>query len=95
MYGPLIQVMTLAKFNSLSVADRHILIKASYAGAVAQRKFSNDNERKFLADMKKKGMQINEVDIAPFRAKVRPAIEKEFVEKNGDEWLKRINAIVK
>ena len=92
MYGPLIQIMNLPKFKSLSAKDQKIVLKASYAGAVAQRKYSNDNEAKFLVEMKSKGMQINEVDIAPFRDKARPAIEKEFVEKNGDVWLKKINA---
>lgn len=92
MYGPLIQIMNLPKFKSLSAKDQKIILKASYAGAVAQRKYSNENEAKFLVEMKDKGMQINEVDIAPFRDKARPAIEKEFVEKNGDVWLKKINA---
>lgn len=92
MYGPLIQIMNLPKFKSLPAKDQKIILKASYAGAVAQRKYSNDNEAKFLVEMKDKGMQINEVDIAPFRDKARPAIEKEFVEKNGDVWLKKINA---
>ena len=27
-----------------------------------------------------------------FRDEARPAIEKVFVEKNGDVWLKKINA---
>lgn len=92
MYGPLIQVMTLEKFKALSGQAQKIILKASHAGAVAQRKYSNDNAAKFIAEMKQKGMQVNTVDIAPFRDKVRPAIEQEFVEKNGDEWLKKINA---
>ena len=92
MYGPLIQIMTLEKFKKLPAKDQNIILKASYAGAVAQRKYSNDNAAKFIAEMKQKGMQVNEVDITPFRAKARPAIEKEFVEKNGDAWLKKINA---
>lgn len=92
MYGPLIQIMNLEKFKSLPAKDQSIILKASYAGAVAQRKYSNDNAAQFIADMKQKGMIVNEVDIAAFRSKVRPAIEKEFVEKNGDAWLKKINA---
>ena len=92
MYGPLIQVMNLKKFNSLSDKDQKILSKASYAGAVAQRKYSNDNAAKFIAEMRQKGMQVNEVDISAFRVKVRPEIEREFVQKNGDDWLKKINA---
>lgn len=91
MYGPLIQVMNLEKFKAMPATDQEILLKASYAGAVAMRKFSNDNEVKFLQEMEAAGMQINEVDQAPFRDKVRPTIEKLYVEKNGDEWLKKIN----
>ena len=45
--------------------------------------------------MKAKGMQVNEVDIKPFRDKVRPEIEKEFIAKNGDAWLKKINGLLK
>jgi len=94
MYGPLIQVMNLEKFKSYSAKDQKILLKASYAGAVAMRKFSNDNAAKFLEEMKQKGIAINEVDTKPFRAKMRPVIEKEFVAKNGDVWLKKINASI-
>lgn len=92
MYGPLIQIMNLEKFNSFPKETQDILLKASYAGAVAQRKFSNENEAKFIADMKAKGVAVNDVDGAPFRDKVRPTIEKQFIAKNGDEWLKKINA---
>jgi tripartite ATP-independent transporter DctP family solute receptor len=92
MYGPLIQVMNLQKFNALPKATQEILLKASRAGAVAQRKFSNDNEAKFIAEMKAKGVVVNEPDTAAFRAKSRPAIEQEYVAKNGDAWLKKINA---
>lgn len=91
MYGPLIQVMNLKKFESLSPENQKILLKASYAGAVAQRKYANDNEAKFLEEMKKYGMIVNEVDTTAFRAKVRPTIEEQFVAKNGGEWLKKIN----
>ncbi len=92
MYGPLIQIMNIEKFKAMSPETQAILLKASHAGAVAQRKFANDNETKFIEEMKKFGMIINEVDPVPFRDKVRPTIEKQFVEKNGDEWLKKINA---
>ena len=95
MYGPLIQITNLAKFNALPEKQQKILLKASHAGAVAQRKFSNDNEAKFLADMKAKGVIINEVDITPFRAKARPVIENEYVAKNGNAWLKKINTSLK
>ena len=79
----------------MSKSHQEILLKAAHAGAVAQRKFSNENEARFIADMKAKGMQVNEVDIKPFRDKVRPEIEKEFIAKNGDAWLKKINGLLK
>lgn len=91
MYGPLIQVMNLEKFKSYSAQDQKILLKASYAGAVAQRKFSNENAAKFLDEMKQKGLAVNEVDTKPFRDKMRPVVEKQFVGANGDAWLKKIN----
>ena len=95
MYGPLIQITNLEKFKAMPKKTQDILLKASYAGATAQRKFSNDNETKFIADMKAKGVAVNEVDQKPFREKARPIIEQEYVAKNGDAWLKQINASLK
>lgn len=94
MYGPLIQVMNLEKFKVMPKKTQDILLKASYAGAVAMRNFSNDNAAKFVEDMKQKGMAVNEVDTKPFREKMRPIVELPFVEKNGDAWLKKINAML-
>lgn len=91
MYGPLIQVTNLQKFNAMPKAQQEILLRASYAGAVKMRKYSNENEQKFLVEMKKKGMRINDVNTELFREKMRPPIEKAYVEKNGDLWLKKIN----
>jgi tripartite ATP-independent transporter DctP family solute receptor len=95
MYGPLIQIANLEKFKALPKRTQSILLRASRDGAAAQRKFSNDNETKFIADMKAKGVAVNEPDTAPFRAKARPIIEKEYVARNGDAWLKKINASIK
>ena len=92
LYGPLIQVMNLKEFKSLNKAQQDILLKASYAAAVGMRKFSNDSEAKFLEEMKAKGLQVNEVDPKPFKDKMRPEIEKDFIEKNGNDWLKKISA---
>ncbi|WP_386686872.1 TRAP transporter substrate-binding protein [Lonepinella sp. MS14437] len=94
MYGPLIQVMNLEKFNAMPKETQDILLKASYAGAVKMRQFSNENAAKFIQDMKQKGMKINEVDTGLFREKMRPLVEKPYIEKNGDAWLKKINASI-
>ncbi|MEE7535539.1 DctP family TRAP transporter solute-binding subunit [Klebsiella huaxiensis] len=94
MYGPLIQVMNSVTFTSLSKPQQDILLSASYAGAVATRNFSNENEAIFLAQMKRAGLQVNDVDPKPFREVMKPAIEHEFIDKNGDDWLKKINAML-
>jgi len=94
MYGPLIQVMNHARFISLEKQEQDILLSASLAGAVATRNFSNENEAMFLEEMKRAGLQVNEVDAKAFREVMKPAIEHEFIAKNGDEWLKKINAML-
>lgn len=95
MYGPLIQVMNLPKFNALSPEMQKVVLDASYGGAVTQRQYANSNEELFIEKMKAAGLIVNEVDSGPFRAKVRPPIEKEFIRKNGDAWLKKIDVILK
>jgi tripartite ATP-independent transporter DctP family solute receptor len=92
LYGPLLEVMNLRTFNSLNAQQQEILFKAAYAGALAMRSFSNDNETRFLEEMKARGLQVNEVDTKPFKEKMRPAIEQDFIEKNGDDWLQKIYA---
>ena len=94
MYGPLIQVMNQDLFSSLSMLQQDILLRASFAGAVATRTFSNQNEARFLDEMKSSGLQVNEVDPQPFREKMRPAIEHDFIAQNGGEWLEKINAVL-
>lgn len=94
MYGPLIQVMNSIRFASLDKQEQDILLNASFAGAVATRNFSNGNEATFLEEMKRAGLRVNEVDPKPFREAMKPAIERDFIEKNGDEWLNRINAMI-
>ncbi len=94
MYGPLIQVINRDLFNALDKRDQDILLRASYAGAVATRQFSNENEAAFLEEMKQAGLQVNDVEPDAFRRAMRPAIERDFTEKNGDLWLNKINAIL-
>ncbi|MDR0485343.1 MAG: DctP family TRAP transporter solute-binding subunit [Elusimicrobiota bacterium] len=95
IYGPLIMIMNKASFDSLTKEQQDIMITASKAGAAAQRKFIKDNEAKFSAEMQKAGMEIIEVDPAPFRNKVRPTIEKDYIKQNGNAWLKKIESLKK
>lgn len=94
MYGPLLQVMNLRMFNAMPPQDQACLLKASWAGAVATRTFSNDNEARFLAEMKASGLQVNEVEPTAFRDVMRPVIEDDFITRNGDAWLKKITTVL-
>lgn len=93
IYGPLIMVMNKAKFDAMPADLQKILLDAAKAGAQAQRKFIADNEAKFIDEMKKAGMEIIEVDAKPFRDMIRPVIEKDYVDQNGDAWLVKIESM--
>ena len=93
IYGPLIMVMNKAKFDAMPADLQAILLDAARAGAQAQRKFIADNEQKFMDEMTASGMEILEVDTKPFRDLVRPTIEKDFIDKNGDAWLVKIESM--
>lgn len=95
MYTPMIQVMTLRTFNGFSEKDRDILVRASRAGAAAQRNFARENDAEFLVKMKAQGVQVNEMSPQArdeFRASIRPAMEALYIAQNGDAWLRAIQA---
>jgi len=94
-YGPLIQVINRDRFNAMASEEQDIIMKASLAGAVATRQFSNENEAAFLEEMKQAGLEVNEVDPRAFREAMRPAIERDFIAQNGDLWLNKINAMLR
>jgi len=92
LYGPLLAVMNLSSFESATAAQQEIVLAAAGAGARATRTFSNDNEALFLAEMKASGLQVNAVDAQPFKDRMRPASERDFIAQNGKDWLQKIEA---
>lgn len=93
LYGPLIMIMNKAKFDSLPEDMQKLLVAAARIGARAQRQFIVDNEAGAIAEMQKAGMEVNEADAKLFRDMLRPTIERDYVEKNGDDWLVRIESL--
>ena len=91
-YSPIIVVMNKAKFDAMPANYQKILVDAAREAAQYQRDLNAQNEAQIIAGLKKAGMQVDVVDMAPFRAIVSEPVRKAFTEKNGPELLKAIEA---
>lgn len=93
-YTPLIVVMNKAKFDSLSLELQTALIEAAQEAGQYQRELNVKNEQEIVTNLRKAGVEvIEQVDNAPFKAKIEAEVRKAFIEKNGDELIKAIDAL--
>ncbi len=94
VYSPLVFVMNLNKFKSLSKADQKLFMKAAEIASNYERKWNRDNNAGFLAHLKKMGMIIDEhPDVNSFRKKIAPIYDdarKTINKKLVDELLNAI-----
>ena len=91
-YTALVVVMNKAKFDALKPEFQKVLLEESASAAVLQRKMNAESETAAIAQLRAKGMQVNETpDIASIRAVVKDEVRKMYVEKNGDAVLKAID----
>jgi tripartite ATP-independent transporter DctP family solute receptor len=92
-YTALVVLMNKAKFDSLKPEYQKILLEEAAAAATFQRKLNTDNEAAALAQLRAKGMQINEhPDVASIRKVVKDETRQLYVQKNGDTVLRAIDA---
>lgn len=95
-YTPLIVVMNKAKFDGLSPALQGAILEAAKEAGAYQRKLNLDNEKGIIEKMQKAGIQVIEtVDTKPFKAAIESEVRKAFIEKNGDDLVKQIDALAK
>ncbi|HEH9707672.1 TRAP transporter substrate-binding protein [Pasteurella multocida] len=95
-YTPLIVVMNKAKFDGLSPALQSAILEAAKEAGAYQRKLNLDNEKGIIEKMQKAGIQVIEtVDTKPFKAAIESEVRKAFIEKNGDDLVKQIDALAK
>ena len=88
-YTALVVLMNKAKFDALKPEYQKILLEEAAAAAGYQRKLNADNERSAIAQLRAKGVQVNEQpDIASIRAVVREETRQLYVQKNGDAVLR-------
>jgi TRAP-type transport system periplasmic protein len=91
-YSPLIVVMNKAKFDAMPANYQKILVDAAREAAQYQRELNMQNEARIIDGLKKAGMQVDQVDMTPFRKIVYEPVRKRFAEKNGMELLSAIDA---
>jgi tripartite ATP-independent transporter DctP family solute receptor len=91
-YSPIIVVMNKAKFDAMPANYQKILVDAAREVAQYQRELNAQNEAQIIAGLKKAGMQVEQVDMAPFRAIVSEPVRKAFAQKNGADLLNAIEA---
>lgn len=90
-YSPLAMVMNDKKFQSLSEADRKIIVESARDAVAKQREMNIAKEEGMIAELEKEGMKVNrDVDAAAFQTAVRQVWDG-FTKANGD---KLVNAIV-
>jgi TRAP-type transport system periplasmic protein len=93
-YTASVVVMNKARFDALKPEFQQILLQEATHAAVFQRELNAKGEDSALAELKKNGMQIVEKpDVESMKKIVAGETRKIFVEKNGDELLKAIDAL--
>ena len=92
-YTPLVVIMNKARFDALKPEFQKVILEEAASAASFQRKLNADGEKDAIAQLRAKGMQINEnPDIASIRKVVRDETRKLYIEKNGDAVLKAMDA---
>jgi TRAP-type transport system periplasmic protein len=90
VYSPAVILMNKAKWDALSAADRQAFTDAAREAVKANRARIDDDERRAVADLRAKGMNVSEnVDKAKFQAQLAP-VYADFAKRFGQENIDRI-----
>jgi tripartite ATP-independent transporter DctP family solute receptor len=81
-----VPVMDMTKFSSYSPEVQKVLLDTAKEAANYQRELMYEYEDQSVAQLKERGMAVNEVDNAAFVAAVKPIWDR-FVAKYGDEGV--------
>jgi tripartite ATP-independent transporter DctP family solute receptor len=93
VYSPALLIVSPALWNKLSDADKAAFREAGKAGAAAQRKKVNDDERDGIAQLRAGGMEVvTNVDGNAFRNAMTP-VWSEFAKQYGADNIKRIQDV--
>ena len=86
--------MNKAKFDALSPELQTAILESAKEAGQFQRDLNVKNEQEIIEKLRKHGVEVTEkVDTAPFKAIIADQVRKSFVEKHGDELLKKVDAL--
>jgi len=90
VYSPALILMSKAKWDKLSAADKQAFAEAAKEAVKANRARIDDDERKVVAELKAHGMTVvDNVDKARFQAALAPTFA-EFGKKFGQQNIDKI-----
>jgi tripartite ATP-independent transporter DctP family solute receptor len=88
-YAPNIIVMSMRTWNKLTPEQQAIVQECATAAAKHNRDIDNENEAEWLQQLKDKGMEVAEPDLAAFREAVDGVYEK-YESQYGKELIQSI-----
>ena len=86
LMDPVVLAFSLAEWRKFSAADQAIMMKGAQLAADMVRKMAPAREAETLAELKKLGMKVNEIDLAPLQ-KAALAAQDELSKEFGAESL--------
>lgn len=92
LLDPVVLVLSMAEWRKLSPVEQTEVSKAAEAAGQKVRALASVREAESLAAVKKLGMKVNEIDIAPLRAAALPAQDELAKEFGAEALLKQIRA---
>ncbi len=79
-----------ALWDKLPSDVKEVIQRKATKYAMYERKLIQQSDAELVAELKKKGMQVNEVDTRPFKAAIRPVYDK-YQPIYGKEIIDAIN----
>jgi TRAP-type transport system periplasmic protein len=86
LMDPTVLVFSLAEWNKFNAAEQAVMMKGAQAAADIVRKLAPEREAEALATVKKLGMKVNEIDVAPLQ-KAALAAQDDLAKEFGAESL--------
>lgn len=86
VWGPANLIISKPVWNRISADDKKIVQAAADKWRDVQRKMITDGDQQFVAQLKEKGMQVNDVDKTAFAAAVQP-VWKTYSATYGPELM--------
>ncbi len=92
LMDPVVLALSMAEWRKLSPAEQAVVTKAAETAGLKVRGLASVREAESLAALKKLGMKVSEIDLAPLQAAALPAQDELAKEFGAEALLKQIRA---